>query len=181
MARTWLLGAVSMVTIAAGATDATPASTPAARGQELFVRSWIAEDPQAGEDGLGPYFNAESCVACHGTGGVGGSGGVAHNARLVASMSSVQPLPRFRVDGAPDLEAELLRLAAAKADQRSVDAALDGKVELSLLKHTAANPNLNPNPNPNPNPNQVDLSLLKHKADRSFCEALLSRFSIEVG
>jgi hypothetical protein len=26
----------------------------------------------------------------------------------------------------------------------------------------------------------VDLSLLKHKADRSFCEALLSRFSIEV-
>ena len=62
MARTWLLGAVSMVTIAAGATDATPASTPAARGQELFVRSWIAEDPQAGEDGLGPYFNAESCV-----------------------------------------------------------------------------------------------------------------------
>ncbi len=109
MARTWLLGAVSMVTIAAGATDATPASTPAARGQELFVRSWIAEDPQAGEDGLGPYFNAESCVACHGTGGVGGSGGVAHNARLVASMSSVQPLPRFRVDGAPDLEAELLR------------------------------------------------------------------------
>ena len=27
----------------------------------------------------------------------------------------------------------------------------------------------------------MDLSLLKHKADRSFCEALLSRFSIEVG
>ena len=52
------------------------------------------------------------------------------------------------------MEAELQRLAAAKADQRSVDAALDGK---------------------------VDLSLLKHKADRSFCEALLSRFSIEVG
>ena len=52
-------------------------------------------------------------------------------------------------------------------------------MDLSLLKHTAANPN--PNPNLNPNPNQVDLSLLKHKADRSFCEALLSRFSIEVG
>ena len=54
-----------------------------------------------------------------------------------------------------EVEAELQRLAAAKADQRSVDAALDGKVDLSLLTHTAANPNpnLNPNLNPNPNPN----------------------------
>ena len=45
-----------------------------------------------------------------------------------------------------EVEAELQRLAAAKADQRSVDAALDGKVDLSLLTHTAANPNPKPNP-----------------------------------
>lgn len=48
-------------------------------GHELFMRRWVANDPQAHGDGLGPVFNATSCVACHFQGGVGGGGDVAHN------------------------------------------------------------------------------------------------------
>jgi CxxC motif-containing protein (DUF1111 family) len=48
-------------------------------GEELFVHQWVANDPQAHGDGLGPVFNATSCAACHFQGGVGGGGDVAHN------------------------------------------------------------------------------------------------------
>ena len=41
------------------------ASLAAAR--ELFLRDRHAGDPRRhGGDGLGPYYNATSCVACHG-------------------------------------------------------------------------------------------------------------------
>jgi mono/diheme cytochrome c family protein len=45
-----------------------------AAGRALFVRDWEPGDSQAGGDGLGPVFNASSCVACHFQGGIGGSG-----------------------------------------------------------------------------------------------------------
>jgi len=49
-------------------------------GRELFTRDWTANDPMSpGGDGLGPVFNAKSCVACHHQGGVGGGGGLQHN------------------------------------------------------------------------------------------------------
>jgi CxxC motif-containing protein (DUF1111 family) len=48
-------------------------------GHDLFVHPWVAHDPRAQGDGLGPVFNATSCVACHFQGGVGGGGDVAHN------------------------------------------------------------------------------------------------------
>ena len=53
-----------------------PSVTPQmlAEGRELFVRDWTADDPSAAGDGLGPVFNARSCVACHFQGGVGGGG-----------------------------------------------------------------------------------------------------------
>src|SRR5688572_8451390 len=43
-------------------------------GQILFEREWAAFDEQTHGDGLGPVFNARSCVACHFQGGVGGGG-----------------------------------------------------------------------------------------------------------
>jgi CxxC motif-containing protein (DUF1111 family) len=49
-------------------------------GRELFEHEWSPHDPLAKGDGLGPVFNAKSCVACHFQGGVGGGGEVAHNA-----------------------------------------------------------------------------------------------------
>ena len=49
-------------------------------GHTLFVHDWTPRDSLAsGGDGLGPVFNATSCVACHHQGGVGGSGSLKHN------------------------------------------------------------------------------------------------------
>jgi CxxC motif-containing protein (DUF1111 family) len=54
--------------------------TSAQAGRELFTHQWTAHDPLARNgDGLGPVFNADSCVACHNQGGVGGGGGLQHN------------------------------------------------------------------------------------------------------
>src|SRR4051812_43884159 len=45
------------------------------RGKELFTREWIAGDRRShAGDGLGPVYNAQSCVACHRLGGIGGAG-----------------------------------------------------------------------------------------------------------
>jgi CxxC motif-containing protein (DUF1111 family) len=46
---------------------------------ELFRHRWEPHDPLAKGDGLGPVFNARSCVECHSQGGVGGGGDNSHN------------------------------------------------------------------------------------------------------
>jgi CxxC motif-containing protein (DUF1111 family) len=49
-------------------------------GAKLFQHEWTPHDPLAnGGDGLGPVYNASSCVACHSQGGMGGSGGLSAN------------------------------------------------------------------------------------------------------
>jgi CxxC motif-containing protein (DUF1111 family) len=49
-------------------------------GRDLFLHEWTPGDPLAARgDGLGPVFNASSCVACHAQGGAGGSGSLEHN------------------------------------------------------------------------------------------------------
>src|SRR5438093_8539833 len=49
-------------------------------GKALFKHEWKPRDPLSpGGDGLGPVYNAASCVACHSQGGLGGSGGVRQN------------------------------------------------------------------------------------------------------
>jgi CxxC motif-containing protein (DUF1111 family) len=50
-----------------------------AAGLVLFTHDWKPKDPLAKGDGLGPVFNARSCVACHSQGGVGGGGDLDHN------------------------------------------------------------------------------------------------------
>lgn len=52
-------------------------------GRELFERQWKSKNPQLGSDGLGPMFNAKSCVACHHQGGVGGGGDTKFNAQAI--------------------------------------------------------------------------------------------------
>lgn len=60
-------------------------------GRALFTHNWVVGDAwSAAGDGLGPHFNATSCVACHGQGGIGGSGAAHHN---------VNPFPREVVQG----------------------------------------------------------------------------------
>jgi len=85
----WRLAALSLLATAALAwpiwryvsarLDPAVAAQMQQAGRELFVRRWVANDPQAHGDGLGPVFNANSCVACHFQGGVGGGGDTAHN------------------------------------------------------------------------------------------------------
>jgi CxxC motif-containing protein (DUF1111 family) len=58
-----------------------PSASAAAKteGRNLFLHEWEPNDPLAKGDGLGPVFNARSCVACHFQGGVGGAGPNAFN------------------------------------------------------------------------------------------------------
>jgi hypothetical protein len=45
------------------------------RGKEIFLHTWTKNEPLApGGDGLGPKYNASSCVACHSQAGAGGGG-----------------------------------------------------------------------------------------------------------
>lgn len=55
------------------------------RGRELFLHQWEPKDELSPHgDGLGPLYNATSCVACHSQGGVGGSGANQNNAQILA-------------------------------------------------------------------------------------------------
>ena len=52
----------------------------ASAGQALFVHEWQPNDPLCADgDGLGPVFNARSCVACHNQRGPGGGGDLRFN------------------------------------------------------------------------------------------------------
>ena len=62
-------------------------------GLNLFVHEWQPHDPLAHGDGLGPVFNARSCVACHFQGGVGGGGGPKENVLAFEAL----PTPGRRV------------------------------------------------------------------------------------
>ncbi len=73
-------------------------------GRELFTREWVANDPRsAAGAGLGEQANAESCVACHSLGGVGGAGGRSRNVGTTLDVGNVfggmqmmmVPMPAF--------------------------------------------------------------------------------------
>ncbi|MDR3621341.1 MAG: sigma-70 family RNA polymerase sigma factor [Paludisphaera borealis] len=58
----------------------SPRAVLTADGRELFERIWSPNDPRShGGDGLGPVFNARSCVDCHDQGGTGGAGPSSRN------------------------------------------------------------------------------------------------------
>ncbi|MCA8989006.1 MAG: c-type cytochrome [Planctomycetaceae bacterium] len=60
-----------------------------AEGEMLFRHEWTPDDPlSVAGDGLGPIFNAKSCVACHFQGGVGGAGSNEHNVTNFAALPS---------------------------------------------------------------------------------------------
>jgi CxxC motif-containing protein (DUF1111 family) len=64
-------------------------------GQTLFVHEWKAKDPLAGGgDGLGPVYNAASCVACHNQAGPGGGGDLTHNVTTYAFQSDAVAMAR---------------------------------------------------------------------------------------
>jgi CxxC motif-containing protein (DUF1111 family) len=71
---------VRMLTLSRAHAVVPPSMSDVQAGEVLFVHEWQAGDSLSpGGDGLGPVFNATSCVACHHQGGAGGSGGLEHN------------------------------------------------------------------------------------------------------
>src|SRR5579872_6843496 len=67
------------------AKDIDPAMAQA--GEVLFKHDWKPNDALSpGGDGLGPVFNATSCVACHNQGGPGGAGASDKNVDLVTAV-----------------------------------------------------------------------------------------------
>jgi CxxC motif-containing protein (DUF1111 family) len=77
-----VLGAAAVLGLSAATWAALAPSQAelAANGQKLFMHEWTPHDPlSGGGDGLGPVFNAKSCVACHSQGGTGGAGDNQHN------------------------------------------------------------------------------------------------------
>ncbi|MCE9546319.1 MAG: hypothetical protein K8T25_12465 [Planctomycetia bacterium] len=91
-------------------------------GKLLFTRDWQLNDPISGRgDGLGPMFNARSCVACHNQGGLGGGGDVRHNADLVTAIAVNGATPEVRnfkgVKGENSFAAELANQAQASLNE----------------------------------------------------------------
>jgi len=68
-----------------------------AQGKVLFNHDWTKGDPLASTgDGLGPVFNATSCLVCHKQGGVGGGGEVQHNVTTFATRAFIGNEAKFR-------------------------------------------------------------------------------------
>lgn len=86
--------ALGLVAESAWAQQAQPG--PIARGRELFEHEWEPHDKLSPNgDGLGPQFNAKSCVACHFQGAIGGGGPLASNVDVL-SIAVPQKLPDGR-------------------------------------------------------------------------------------
>ncbi|MEL6341881.1 MAG: di-heme oxidoredictase family protein [Myxococcota bacterium] len=84
MARTVLRGwttalGIGLVTVEV---QAEGMSAAVEAGAALFSHHWVPDDPRASGDGLGPMYNASSCVACHNMGGPGGAGDSTHNVEM---------------------------------------------------------------------------------------------------
>jgi CxxC motif-containing protein (DUF1111 family) len=80
--------------------DVDPAMAQA--GEVLFHHVWTPNDSLAqGGDGLGPVYNARSCLECHNKGGPGGAGELEHNVTMftVQLPSSKEPARQGVVHG----------------------------------------------------------------------------------
>ena len=96
--RVWILPILGLVALAPVGLRAVswywprkPAADPAMakEGEVLFKHEWKPKDSLSpGGDGLGPVFNAASCVACHHQGGPGGGGGLKDNVTTFVVQSA---------------------------------------------------------------------------------------------
>ena len=69
-----------------------PAGDVRSPGSELFARKWLPDDPRChGGDGLGPVYNAASCLDCHYLGAPGGAGPADQNVELATGIGYIPP------------------------------------------------------------------------------------------
>jgi CxxC motif-containing protein (DUF1111 family) len=64
-----------------------------AAGRKLFTHEWKPGDPLAKGDGLGPVYNARSCLECHNQGGPGGGGPIERNVTVFGLKDETRGLP----------------------------------------------------------------------------------------
>ena len=69
-------------------------------GEALFKKVWKPNEVESTDsgDGLGPMFNAISCVACHNQGGMGGSGDNITNVQILTVLPRQDSRRNFRLD-----------------------------------------------------------------------------------
>lgn len=96
-----------------------PAADPVALGRVLFARTWRPDDPRChGGDGLGPVYNAASCLDCHSLGGPGGAGPVEQNVELVTGIGYIlSPQSPIPIAGQPFAEKQGLDMVITDPDQ----------------------------------------------------------------
>ena len=79
------------------------------RGEMLFAREWVPNDPMApAGDGLGPVYNESSCVACHGLGSPGGAGPENKNVVLLTANPVGRRGPKISIRSTPACAARSL-------------------------------------------------------------------------
>jgi cytochrome c551/c552 len=91
-----------------------PSDAQLAHGRALFEHKWTENDPlSGGGDGLGPVFNASSCVECHLQGAVGGAGPNKFNVKTFEILpTKKEPLPLSGIVHASAVRPELLESAS---------------------------------------------------------------------
>ena len=87
-----------------------PTSAKLAYGRGLFQHKWTQNDPlSAGGDGLGPVFNANSCVECHFQGSIGGAGSNQFNVKTFDILPTKKnPIPMSGIVHASAIQEDLL-------------------------------------------------------------------------
>lgn len=83
-------------------------------GQSLFEHKWTEHDALAGGgDGLGPVFNASSCVECHFQAGMGGAGPNKFNVKTFEILPTKKnPLPMSGIVHSSAIRPELKEAAS---------------------------------------------------------------------
>ncbi|WP_373653693.1 di-heme oxidoredictase family protein [Schlesneria sp. DSM 10557] len=108
------MGAIWLAESAVVAWYCQPTEAQIAHGRALFEHKWTENDPLSGKgDGLGPVFNATSCVECHFQGTVGGAGPNKFNVKTFEILpTKKEPLPLSGVVHASAVRPDLLESAS---------------------------------------------------------------------
>ena len=108
------LGVIWLAETAVVAHYSRPSNSQLAQGRQLFEHKWTENDSLAGGgDGLGPVFNASSCVECHFQGSIGGAGPNKFNVRTFEILpTKKEPLPLSGIVHASAVRPELQESAS---------------------------------------------------------------------
>lgn len=108
------MGAIWLAESAVVAWYCRPTESQIAHGRALFEHKWTENDSlSGGGDGLGPVFNATSCVECHFQGTVGGAGPNKFNVKTFEILPTKKdPLPMSGIVHASAVRPELQESAS---------------------------------------------------------------------